>query len=77
MNRRFKIYLQKWLDKACFQHDTAYRDFKDLARRTASDKVLRDKAIHVAKDSKYDGYQRGFVSMVYGFFDKKSSGMPH
>ena len=58
------------LDKACFQHDTAYRDFKDLARRTASDKVLRDKAIHITKDPKYDGYQRGFASMVYGFFDK-------
>ena len=62
------------LDKVCFQHDTAYRDFKDLARRTTSDKVLRDKAIHIPKDPKYDGYQRGFASMVYGFFDKKSSG---
>ena len=62
------------LDKACFQHDTAYRDFKDLARRTTSDKVLRDKAIHIPKDPKYDGYQRGFAAMVYGFFDKKSSG---
>ena len=29
------------LDKACFQHDMDYGDFKDLARRTASDKVLR------------------------------------
>ena len=33
------------LDKACFQHDMAYGDFKDLAKRTAADKVLRDKAI--------------------------------
>ena len=46
------------LDKACFQHDMAYQDFKDLARRTASDKVLRDKAFNIAKNSKYDGYQR-------------------
>ena len=36
----------------------AYQDFKDLARRTASDKVLRDKAFNIAKNSKYDGYQR-------------------
>ena len=62
------------LDKACFQHDMAYGDFKDLARRTASDKVLRDKAFNIAKNPKYDGYQRGLASMVYKFFDKKSSG---
>ena len=52
----------------------AYGDFKDLARRTASDKVLRDKAFNIAKNSKYDGYQRGLSSMVYKFFDKKSKG---
>ena len=52
----------------------AYGDFKDLARRTASDKVLRDKAFKIASDPKYDGYQRGLASMVYKFFDKKSSG---
>ena len=62
------------LYKACFQHDMAYGDFKDLARRTASDKVLRDKAFNIAKNPKYDGYQRGLASMVYKFFDKKSKG---
>ena len=36
----------------------AYGDFKDLAKRTAADKVLRDKAFHIAKDPKYDGYHR-------------------
>ena len=61
------------LDKACFQHDMAYGGFKDLARRTASDKVLRDKAFNIAKNHKYDGYQRGLASMVYTFFDKKST----
>ena len=65
------IYKNK-LDKACFQHDIAYRDFKDLTRRTASDEVLRDKAFHIAKNPKYDKYQRGLASMVYKFFDKKS-----
>ena len=62
------------LDKACFQHDMAYGDFKDLKRTTASDKVLRDKAFNIAKNSKYDGYQIGLASMVYKFFDKKSIG---
>ena len=45
------------LDKACFQHDMVYGDFKDIARRAASDKVLRDKAFNVTKNPKYDGYQ--------------------
>ena len=44
------------LDKAWFQHDMTYGDFKDLKRRTFSDKVLRDKAFNIAKNSKYDGY---------------------
>ena len=60
------------LDKACFQHDMAYGDFKDLARRTPSDKFLRDKAFDIAKNHKYHGYQRGLASMVYRFFDKRS-----
>ena len=58
------------LDKACFQHDMAYGDFKDLARRTASDKVLRDKAFNIAKNPKYDGYQRGLASMICKFLIK-------
>ena len=47
----------------------AYGDFKDLPRRTATDKVLRDKAFNFAKISKYDGYERGLASMVYKFFN--------
>ena len=62
------------LDKACFQHDSAYADQKDLINRTRSDKVLRDKAYDIASNPEYDGYQRGFESMVYKFFDKKSMG---
>ena len=49
----------------------AYRDFKDLNRRTFADKVLRDKAFNIDNDPKYGGYQRGLVSMVYKFSDKK------
>ena len=52
----------------------AYGDFKDLASRTASDNVLRDKAFNIARNPKYDGYQRVLTSMVYKFFDKKSAG---
>ena len=52
----------------------AYGKSKDLAKRTQSDKVLRDKAIKIASDPKYDGYQKGLASMVYKFFDKKSRG---
>ena len=48
-------------------------DFKDLARKTASDKVLRGKVFNIAKNPKYDGYQKGLASMVYQFFDKKSA----
>ena len=62
------------LDKACFQHDMAYEDFKYLAKRTTSDKVLRDKALNIAKNPKRDWYQRGLASMVYKLFDKKSVG---
>ena len=51
-----KYIYRNELDKACFQHDMAYGDFKDLARRTAFDKVLRDKAFKIAKNPKYDGY---------------------
>ena len=52
----------------------AYGDFKDLKRRTTSDQILKDKAFNIAKNPKYDGYQRGLASMVYNFFDKKSTG---
>ena len=48
-------------------------DFKDLTRRTTSDKILRNKGFNIAKNPKYDGYQRGLASMVYKLFDKKTS----
>ena len=62
------------LDKACFQHDSAYADHKDLINRTKSDKLLRDKAYDIVSNPEYDGSQRGLASMVYKFFDKKSTG---
>ena len=54
------------LDKACFHHEI-------LAKGTAADKVLRNKAFNIAKDRKYDGYQKGLASMVYKFLDKKTA----
>ena len=62
------------LDKACFQHDMAYEDFKDLKRRTQSDNVLKGKAFATASNPKYDESQRRLASMVYKIFDKKSKG---
>ena len=62
------------LGKACLVHDAAYSDSKDLTKRTVADKILKNRAFDIAKDPKYDGYQRGLASTVYKFFDKKSSG---
>ena len=58
------------LDKACFQHDAAYADDKDLLNRTRADKILRYKAYGIANNPQYDGYQRGLASMVYKLTQK-------
>ena len=50
-----------------------YEDFKDLTRRTATDKVLRDRAFNIAKNPKYEGYQKGLPSMVHKFLTDKSA----
>ena len=63
------------LDKACFQHDSANGDNKDLINRTKADKVLKDKAYNIASNPEYDGYQRGLASMVYKCFDKNLWGV--
>ena len=63
-----KYIYENELDKACFQHDMGYGGFKNLARRTASDKVLHNKALNIAKNPKYDGYRRVLASMVYKYF---------
>ena len=61
------------LDKAYFEHDMVYINFKDLTRRTASHKILRDKVFNIGENPKYDGYQRGLASVVHKFFDAKTS----
>ena len=69
---------KEWIQKFKETGDTNYiynnELDKDLARRTASDKTLRDKAFNIAKNTKYDGYKRGLGSMVYKFFDKMFAG---
>ena len=47
-----KYVYKNELDKACFQHDVAYADFKDLPRRTVSDKVINDKTFEIASNPK-------------------------
>ena len=54
------------IDKACFSHDAAYSDSKDLA------KILKDNAYEIAINPKYDDYQKVLTGMVYKFFDKKT-----
>ena len=51
-----------------------WQNKKNLAKRTQSDKFLRDEAFKIASNPKYDGYQGGLASMAYKFFDKKTSG---
>ena len=60
------------MDKACFQRDMAYGNFKGLPRKTAYDKVLSDKGFNIVKNPKYNLYQCGLVSMIYNCFDKRS-----
>ena len=67
-----KHFYRNELDKACFARDAAYSDSKDLAKRTILDKILKDRAYEIARNRKYDGYQRALASMVYKFSDKKT-----
>ena len=62
------------LNKACFQHDAACSDSKDVTKRKQSDRVLKDKDFKITSNLKYDGYQKGLASMVYKFFGRKSKG---
>ena len=63
---------QNELDKVWFQHDMAYGNFKDLPRTAAADKKLLERAINIAKNSKYGGYHKGLASLVYKFFNKNT-----
>ena len=73
-NRRFKLHKNE-LDKAWFTRDAALTDWKDLAKRTISDKILKVRAYKMAINTKYDKYKRGLASMVYECFDRKKTGL--
>ena len=67
-----KHFCKNKLDKACFAHDAEYSDSKDLAKRTISDKILKDRSHETARNRNYDGYQKALESIVYKFFNKKT-----
>ena len=69
-----RIYKNE-LDKACFQHDMAYNNYKDLKGRTQSDIVLKNKAFKIATNPNYDGYQRALAGLVWKCFDKRSKNL--
>ena len=59
-------------DNACFVHDAAYSDSKDLPKKTISVKIFKDRAHEIARSHGYNGYQRALASMFYMFFDNKT-----
>ena len=66
-----RLLYRNELDKACFKHDAAYTKYKDIENRLISDQKLKNSAYDIARNPKYDGYQRGLASMVYKFFGSK------
>ena len=68
---RLSLILKNRLDAACFQHDSAYAKYKDRLNRKQSDIVLKNKALQIAVDPRFNGYQRGLASMVYKFLMKE------
>ena len=60
------------MDKVCFSHDAVYSEYKDLAERTISDKILKDKSYETAWNRTYDWYQRPLANMAYEFFHKET-----
>ena len=66
-----KYLYRNELDKVCFAHHAAYSDRKDVAKRTISDKILKDKTYEIARNCNCNGYESALASMVYKFFDNK------
>ena len=69
---KLKYLYKNELDQACFAHDAAYSDNKNLANKTISSKILKDKAYKIARNHKYHGYQMALARMLYMLFDKKT-----
>ena len=66
-----KYFYRNELDQACVTHDAACSDSKDLVKRTISDKILKERVYEIARNRKYDGYQRAVASMVYNFLIRR------
>ena len=60
------------LEKACFAHNGADSNSKDLAKRTISNKILKNTAYEIARNRQYDGYERALASVVFKCFDKET-----
>ena len=43
-------------NQTCFALDAAYSDSEDLAKRTISDKILKEKACEIVRNCNFDGY---------------------
>ena len=71
---RLSNILKNRLDAACFQHDSAYAKYKDRLDRKQCHIVLKNKALKIATDPKFNGYQRGLASMGYNFFNERTKG---
>ena len=71
---RLSYILKNRLDAACFQHDSAYAKYKDILNRRQSDIVLKNKALKIATDPRFNGYRTGLASMVYKFFNERTKG---
>ena len=69
---RLRHLYRNELEKVCFVHDAAYSESKDLAKRTISEKILKDRAYGIARNRGYDGYQSALASIMYKFLDKKT-----
>ena len=67
-----KHFYRNESDKACFAHDETYSGSENVAKRTISYKILKDRAYELARNCNYDGYQRALASLVCKFFDKKT-----
>ena len=73
-NGRLSHILKNRLDAACFQHNSSYAKYKDRLNRKQSDIVLKNKALKITTDPRFNGYQRGLASMVYKFFNERTKG---
>lgn len=74
METHDSMYIYRNASKSCFQQDMVYGSYKDIARKTAFDKLLLDKPFEIASNPKYHGYCRALASILCKSFDKQCNG---